>query len=265
MGKIDSAVQNLDHDDNTLVTDEFCIIVGAMKCGTTSLFHYLSQHPEIAPCSIKEPNYFTQNFERGFSWYRGLWNWNTCRHRIALEASTNYSKIPMFPNAAEHIARAPGRYRFVYSVRNPLDVIESGYNHGRVVGWEGTEIPLDLEVTWSLLCGVRYSMQIGEYRQRFGKEAILVIDHQELDQYPLRTLDRICRFAGVTTNYPFDVSHRCNLASDWLAQPVKITGRPERKARLRDQQRAMILRELHHDLEVLQYEYGINVDQWGLN
>lgn len=36
-----------------------CIILGAAKCGTTSLFSYLAQHPDIAGCSNKDPNYFS--------------------------------------------------------------------------------------------------------------------------------------------------------------------------------------------------------------
>jgi hypothetical protein len=242
--------------------DNFCIIVGAMKCGTTSLFHYLSQHPEIAPCRVKEPNYFSQYIERGFEWYRGLWEWNADRHRVALEASTNYSKVPMFPNAAERIACAPGHYRFIYSVRNPLDAIESAYNQGRVQGWLETEVPLEVRIPPSLLAGVRYATQIGEYHRRFGKESILVVDHQELDSQPLRLLERICRFAGVAANHAFDVSHRRNLASQWLAQPVKVTGKPEPRARLSDEQRSMLVRELREDLEVLRSEYGVDVDGW---
>ena len=34
-------------------------IVGAPKAGTTSLYHYLNEHPKISMSSVKEPNYFS--------------------------------------------------------------------------------------------------------------------------------------------------------------------------------------------------------------
>lgn len=46
------------------------VIVGAQKAGTTSLFHYLQQHPRIAPPSSKEVHYFDYNYHRGENWYR---------------------------------------------------------------------------------------------------------------------------------------------------------------------------------------------------
>ena len=39
--------------------DDFIIIIGSMKCGTSSLYNYLIEHPSICPCSIKEPEYFS--------------------------------------------------------------------------------------------------------------------------------------------------------------------------------------------------------------
>ena len=37
---------------------EYILIIGAMKCGTTTLFDLLAQHPQIAPCKPKEPGFF---------------------------------------------------------------------------------------------------------------------------------------------------------------------------------------------------------------
>lgn len=41
--------------------NNFAVIIGCMKCGTTSLFYYLSQHPQIAACNPKEPNFFADD------------------------------------------------------------------------------------------------------------------------------------------------------------------------------------------------------------
>ncbi len=42
-----------------MMINNFALIIGAMKCGTTSLFSYLAQHPEISACQPKEPDFFS--------------------------------------------------------------------------------------------------------------------------------------------------------------------------------------------------------------
>ncbi|MFN9173847.1 MAG: hypothetical protein ACK58N_04855, partial [Synechocystis sp.] len=50
------------------------MIIGAQKAGTTALNKYLSQHPQIFMCPLKEPQFFSTDviYERGLDWYRGL-------------------------------------------------------------------------------------------------------------------------------------------------------------------------------------------------
>ncbi len=50
------------------------VIIGCSKSGTTSLYQYLAQHPDVISCEEKEPNFFaSENWEHGFDWYRNLW------------------------------------------------------------------------------------------------------------------------------------------------------------------------------------------------
>ena len=106
--------------------DNFALIIGAMKAGTTSLFKYLSQHPEICACQEKEPNFFASdiNWSKGLDWYQNLWKWNQDLHKIALEASTFYTRLPE-ANAAERIAQIKAKFKFIYILRNPVERIES--------------------------------------------------------------------------------------------------------------------------------------------
>src|ERR1700728_3618911 len=48
------------------------IVIGAAKCGTTSLHHYLSQHPQICMSHKKELDFFCEdaNWQKGQAWYR---------------------------------------------------------------------------------------------------------------------------------------------------------------------------------------------------
>jgi hypothetical protein len=48
------------------------MIIGAMKCGTTSPYNYLKDHSEIAMSNRKEPSYFCHSYDRSLSWYESL-------------------------------------------------------------------------------------------------------------------------------------------------------------------------------------------------
>ena len=65
-----------------------------MKCGTTSLFSYLAEHPQIAPCSSKEPCFFSKedNWKKGYEWYQQLWKSKEIDWRI-IEATKYYKQI----------------------------------------------------------------------------------------------------------------------------------------------------------------------------
>src|SRR5690606_12836808 len=45
------------------------LIIGAQKCGTTSLYRYLIQHPQIEPAIKKEIHYFDLNYNKPIQWY----------------------------------------------------------------------------------------------------------------------------------------------------------------------------------------------------
>ncbi|MFB6374644.1 MAG: sulfotransferase domain-containing protein, partial [Bradymonadaceae bacterium] len=120
--------------------DRFALIIGAMKSGTTSLFNYLSEHPEIAPCRMAEPHFFAKplKWKKGLDWYRDLWDWEPVRHTVALEASTNYAKGFKFEGVPDRIAKAAESgldFRFLYIMRHPVDRLVSQYNHGVRSGW----------------------------------------------------------------------------------------------------------------------------------
>ena len=106
----------------------FALVIGAMKSGTTSLFEILGQHPEIAPAEVKEPGFFSdaETWDKGWDWYRGLWNWDEKSHHVALEASPAYTTYPARPGVPGRIASVRGAsFRFIYLMRNPLTQIPS--------------------------------------------------------------------------------------------------------------------------------------------
>lgn len=272
--------------------DNFALIIGAMKCGTTSLFSYLSQHPQVSTCSAKEPDFFAcdDNWANGFNWYQGLWNWDPLNHTIALEASTNYTKAPAFPNVPERIARIQADFRFIYLLRNPIDRIESHYRYGRLMGFIAGSLQ---EVLPYLIEVSRYARQLDEYSKRFPVESILLLDFEDLKGHPLELVWKVCDFLEIDRSHSFSgigeihnpsgrgsISHpiwdRASrvrpLRSFAKLLPIeqrnairRFFARKDRvRPTLSEEQRAFALRQLEDDLHRLQTEYGFDVSKWNI-
>ncbi len=184
----------------------FVFIIGAMKSGTTSLFDILSQHPEICPCNVKEPDYFVKNPEQETRKnYLDLYDWNPGVHSIALEASVAYTKEPYIRGVPERIKVAGlGEYRFIYMLRNPLDRIESHIRHGIFSGWGES---LDKGVPKDALHYSSYAMQLEKFLDFFPREHIMLFTLEEFKENPNVVLNRTCRFLKIDPNFKFKDVH----------------------------------------------------------
>ncbi len=273
--------------------DRFGLIVGAMKCGTTSLFNYLAAHPEVAPCRTKEPNYFSSDDFRPDDpqSYFSLWDWKPAAHTIAIEASVNYTKMPTNPNCAERIAQFPDLdFRFIYCMRNPIDRIESHIYHGLYAGWTK---PIEGGISDHALNVSRYAMQLDAYAAQFGRERILLLILEEFQKAPAEELRRVCEFLEIDPSFQLTDHRSHNRASDHYIEnplwnrirnvealrrmghliPIQLrrailrsTGRKlDVRQRLTPSERADIAEALHDDLSRLESAYGIDVAAtWGI-
>ena len=279
--------------------DNFALIIGAMKCGTTSLFSYLAQHPQISPCSEKEPNFFSKdlNWSKGFEWYQDLWDWDSTKHKFALEASVNYTKLHKYIATTDRILSLEKQginFKFIYIMRNPLDRIESHYNHGQAMSWKSTLKPISEGIDLHLIETSRYAKQIEIYYQKFSADSILLLNFDDLKADPENIITKVCQFLDIDSNYKFegiDTIHNANkqrivYANSWrslrknkllrsLAQLVPATPKEmvrdrffssqiEDKIKLSSEQRSLILSQLKEDLQKLNSEYGVDVSSWGI-
>lgn len=181
----------------------FALIVGGMKCGTTSLFDLLAQHPEVCACSEKEPDFFVDDIDVAREWdrYLGLWDWDPERHTVALEASTAYAKYPWVKGVPERIATSPGAsFKFIYMMRDPVKRIASQVRHGVYDGWGKS---LDEEFTDDLIDFSRYAMQADRYTALFPRENLLLLTLEELKSAPDDVLRRTCLFLGISPDHAF--------------------------------------------------------------
>lgn len=100
-------------------------IVGAAKCGTTSLAHWLSQHRQIYVSPIKEPHHFDSDSPLGIKdrrEYEKLFAGANSQHQAVGEASVRYIRSSV---AVQNIVRYAPDARLIIMVRNPLEMAPS--------------------------------------------------------------------------------------------------------------------------------------------
>ena len=157
------------------------IVIGAMKGGTTSLYHYLRGHEQVFMPRVKELDFFAaeSNWSRGVDWYRQQFS-GAGDARARGEASTLYTKYPQYAGVPERIAGVVPDVRLVYLVRDPLERMRSHYQHRVALGAETAppEVAL-LENPVYLDCS-RYAMQLERYLDWFPREQLHVVSSEAL-------------------------------------------------------------------------------------
>lgn len=173
------------------------IIIGAMKCGTSTLAAQLGAQPGIFMTSPKEPNYFSDDsvHARGADWYSGLFAPAKTGDLLG-EASTHYTKLPTYPQTIARLQATGARPRLIYMLRDPIDRLVSHYIHEWTQGVISTPLSEALETHPELIAYSCYAMQIEPWIAAFGRENLLLLGMGDLRRDPQGLLDRVGAFLG---------------------------------------------------------------------
>ncbi len=184
----------------------FCIILGAMKAGTTSLFNYLAQHPEISPCKEKEPNFFSHHYDIGINTYFDLWKKEDIDTKVLMEASTNYTKHPSFPDSSSNLLEFAQNHdvdiKFIYVMRDPIERLESQYTYS-FARWSSQSLENRLQ-HGHLINVSRYAQQLDVYYEKFNHNDFLLLDFDDLIKKPKDLLKQICQFLNINDRFRFE-------------------------------------------------------------
>lgn len=195
-------------------------IVGAPKCGTTTLYEMLDQHPDICFSIEKEPLFFAKDLV-GDGYiseenYLALFK-DAAGAKAVGEASASYllSKV-----AAESIHKFDPNARIIILLRNPVDQMLS--QHGQMLfhGWENIEsfeealaaevprtqgamIPNSVPVPEFLFYrrNAHFREQIERFRRLFSDTQILILTFRELVERPEEVASRTFSFLGVDASF----------------------------------------------------------------
>lgn len=169
-------------------------IIGAPKCGTTSLCEYLRQHPDVQMSTPKEPHHFCSDFSDVLRAYptieeyeqRAFPDQSPALLRGEASATYLYSQV-----AVQNIQRYNPQAKYIALLRNPIDMVIS--LHSQLL-WDGDENVASFEQAWSLIEARRQGSQIPAHTRE--PQFLLYRDfanyHEQLQRlYRLVNADRV--------------------------------------------------------------------------
>lgn len=191
------------------------IVIGGMKCGTTSLYNYLIEHPQILPSVKKELNFFNKGFDRGIDWYLSHFpSLPKGQNFITGDASPGY----LFDGVEKEIFSLFPKVKLIVILRNPADRCISHYYHNLKLGKEQrsfeeaicpqldkfyglSELPdngkeTGEKLTVYLLYGL-YVYFLQKWLNFFSKEQILILKSEDLFEHPQSAMHRVFQFLNL--------------------------------------------------------------------
>lgn len=142
------------------------LIIGAQKAGTTSLFHYLKQHPDILTPEEKEIHFFDMRYERGIDWYQSFFSEAAASEKVTGEASPYYLFHPCVPGRVK--AHLPD-VKLIILLRDPVARAFSHYHHAVRMGFENVSDFFDaIALEESRLLGAEKNLAEGVIQQHFS-------------------------------------------------------------------------------------------------
>jgi hypothetical protein len=208
------------------------IVIGAMKCATSTLHSQLSQLGGVTMSSPKEPCYFSddENYAKGSDWYADCFK--PILGCINGESSTHYSKLPTHPETVSRMLD-DGLHatKFVYILRDPIERLISQYVHEWTENLIKGDINIAIHEHPRLVEYSRYYYQLSPYLDNFPISQIKLVFFEALKTYPDTTLNSICRFIGLSNEVLWGNSLKtANISSErirqfWLKR-ILIDSRP---------------------------------------
>jgi Sulfotransferase domain len=222
------------------------LIVGAQRCGTTSMYRTLSQHPAVRkPVLHKGVHYFDLNYDRRLRWYRAhfpLAARAALASRDAGAPPQTFESSPYYmfhPLAAARIAADLPDVKLLVLLRDPVERAYSAYAHERARGFEDETFEAALDLESARLDGeaeriaaepgyLSHSHQHHAYRARgqyieqlerltglFGRDAVLVVDSGDFFTKPEPVYDRVLDFLELPRgDYPLFERHNARPRSE---------------------------------------------------
>ena len=185
---------------------------GAGKSGTTSLYHYLNQHPDIFMAKAKEVHFFSNHYDKGVSWYTDNFK-GAHSAKIVGEFSTSYMLNPAVP---ERIFDLLPEAKLIFVFRNPIERAYSNYWFSVSIGTQDENITFseairnDLGYTKYVASGFYYH-HLQKFLKFYHPSNMYIMLTEDLKTNPLHQLRACYQFLNVDPSFQPDVERAYNV------------------------------------------------------
>ncbi|MBW7470494.1 sulfotransferase domain-containing protein [Marinobacter sp. F4218] len=263
------------------------IIIGTMKGGTSSLYHYIASHSGVTPSSVKETNFFrsTEDFNKGTDWYKSLFR---AGQLLAFEASPNYTKRHLFPGVPQRMHSLLPNIKLICILRDPIDRAVSHYVHNVAHGRESRSLSEAINDPQSnYILTSKYYYQIEAFLEYYSGDQILLIESERLKSKTSSVMDEVFRFLDLNPEYNKSVyaktfhasskkkrrsrleqtlSHRTQ--NPYTLAGIRLITAPFRRSferpSLSPADRAVLTEALAPDIEKLRRFSGLSFSSWSV-
>jgi hypothetical protein len=216
-------------------------VVGAQKAGTTSLYHYLDQHPEVFMSPAKEPFFFDHEIDSTGRLVRQRFGRRSLARKPRFADIQEYQALfegakdekavgeasPLYiyaPGTARRIKHYVPEAKIVVILRNPADRAYSAFLYALRMGVEPLidfrrvlqEEERRIQNNWHYVYRYRdrgfYYRQVKSFYEVFGPEKVGVWLYEDLREDPQEVASGVFRFLGVDASFVPDTSTRHNPA-----------------------------------------------------
>ena len=197
------------------------LIIGTQKGGTTSLFYYLEQHPEVCASKIKETNYFLEDrlYNQGEQHFHAYFD--HCNQEKVVLAS--HAHLLPGVKVPERVRSYNKHMKLIVILRDPVERAFSAFRHAVKHGWEheSNNFESRLNMKWENNGQFRemydlayfrnglYHKHLTHWLEFFERANLLILTTKELHDNVNQTMDKVYRFLGIE-NFDVDTSKRMN-------------------------------------------------------
>lgn len=229
--------------------NDMVFVLGFEKCGTSTLHHWLSQHPDICGSIKKEPQYFEREYWLGQDYYLQTYFAHRHGERFLLDSRPRNSVVPY---VAERIKESCHEPKFIFTVRDPVKRAISAYDHWKRMRPGREPYSFEMAISDNMMSfflregkeplftseeeyltsldpaggtykrmyieNGLYCRHIKRFEELFGRESIIVVTLDDIARKPSDVCDRLLDFIG-TDQFPDIMFDAKNVAPSRIDEP----------------------------------------------
>ena len=177
-------------------------VIGAARCGTTSISRFIQSHENVYSSPVKEPRFFREKWAKGWDWYASIYA-NAKDDELRGDFSPSYS-VSANNGVARRISRAYPNAKIIYCVRNPIDCALSNWRMQAQGTGEEIEFGEAMEA-WrtAIVLRAEFFRQISYYREFYADDQIRVLPLENVEQDGPRDIAQWLGMKGAPAQYPW--------------------------------------------------------------